>query len=164
MKRALGMVEKLRGHVPPQVVARFQEKIHQAMERGGVSAGASANVDAVLASLNDPSRPFPSMSAGSAVTPGDAGSPPAGTTPAPFDPPEPPSPVRGRRSRREDAIEHITMPASAAEAANVPAPYDADAGSGLLERLGIRGRKLFALVLVLLAMALAIAFVLRRLG
>jgi hypothetical protein len=72
--------------------------------------------------------------------------------------------VRTRRSTRVDAIEHITMPPGAPETANVPAPYDADAGSGLLERLGIRGRKLFALVLVLLAMALGIAFALRRLG
>lgn len=157
----MSMVEKLRGRVPPQVVERFQAKIHEAMARGGVSASASANVEAVLASLSDPSRPMPSFVSVGAESPAPGS---AGSTPAPFDPPEPPSPVHGRHSRREDAIEHITMPASAAEAANVPAPYDADAGSGLLERLGIRGRKLFALVLVLLVMALGIAFVLQRHG
>ena len=157
MKRAVGVVEKLRGHVPPQVVARFQAKIHEAMERGGVSPGASANVEAVLASLADPSRPMP------VVVSGGAAAPLAGSSPAPFDPPEPPSPVR-RPSSREDAIEYITMPSSAAEAAGIPAPYDADAGSGLLERLGIRGKKLLALVLVLLAMAVGIAFLFRRIG
>jgi hypothetical protein len=157
MKRAMGVVEKLRGHVPPQVVARFQAKLHEAMERGGASPGASANLDAVLASLTDPSRPVP------VVVPGGSGASSGGSTPAPFDPPEPPSPVR-RRSSREDAIEQITMPSSVAEAANVPAPYDADAGSGLLERLGIRGKKLLALVLVLLAMAIGIAFLFRRNG
>ena len=163
MKRAIGFVEKLRGRVPPEVVARFQAKIHEALEQGEVSPAASANVDAVIASLSDPSRPLPTFASGGA-SPSGATPSSAGSAPAPFDPPEPPSPVRGRPSSRDDAIERITMPASAAEAANVPAPYDADAGSGLLERLGIRGKRLFALVLVLLVVALGIAFVLRRLG
>jgi len=157
MKRVVGVVEKLRGRVPPEVVARFQAKLHDAMERGGASAAASANVDAMLSSLLDPSAaPRPP------AAPGGAG--PSGATPAPFDPPEAPPPPRSRRSSRDDAIEHITMPSSAAESAGLPAPYEAEASSGLLDQLGLHGRKLLALVLVLLVMALGIAFLLSRRG
>jgi len=162
MQRMVGLVEKFRGRLPPEVVARFQAKIHEAMERGGASAAASGNIDAL----------FSSMLGGSASAPTSAAAPPAGagasgttgTMPAPFDPPEAPSASHGRHSRRDDQIEHISMPSSAAETVNVPAPYDADAGSGLLERLGLRGKSLLVLLLVLLAIAMGIAFLLRRHG
>ncbi len=159
MQRMVGLVERFRGRVPPEVVARFQAKIHEAMERGGASAAASGNIDAL----------FSSMLGGSVRSPSPAATPPAGagtagTTPAPFDPPEAPSPSHGRPSRRDDQIEHISMPSSAAEMANVPAPYDSDAGSGLLERLGLRGKNLVVLLFVLLAIAMGIAFLLRRHG
>ena len=160
MRRVIGLAEKFRGRVPPEVVARFQAKVHEAMERGGASAAASSNVDALFSTLSGSAPPSSSGPAG-----GGFAAAAAPTTPAPFDPPEPPRPAtQSRGSRRDDAIEHISMPSSAAEAANVPAPYDADAGSGVLERLGLEGRKLLALVLVLLAMAMGIAFLLRRHG
>ena len=155
MKRVAGLVEKFRGRVPPEVLARFQAKIHEAMERGGASAAASANVDAMFSTLTG---------SGGAPAPPAAGSAGTSPPPAPFDPPEVAPVSPGRRSRRDDASAHISMPSSAAEAAGMPRPYEAEASTGLLEQLGLRGRKLLALVLVLLALALGIAFLLRRLG
>jgi len=54
------------------------------------------------------------------------------------------------------------MPTGVPEAPRVPPAYESEVEPGLLVRLNIRGRRLVALIFVLLAAAFGLALLLRR--